>query len=281
MVLQDDDATENDLTVGLGTYMAFTDVPLKYVNVTGLSANTGGYETVDVKVNFPGGGYLKWAILALMLACGSGCESETFGAQRGLDDDLVILSLRILAVTLMVILVLAAFVFGYVEGQRSRDSAMSEALVRAQTAERMMGVFAVVVPQFEEQSAFAVAAYDRQREMIEAQTMEIQRNREILGEFVDLRTHSERVVHRALDEAEFHCDEECPMRCSVYLLPEDGLWHLYPRCGSPTSEMAERQPCPDCAQEWMTPYVPDRSGTSLSTDIQHYLEVSERTYALW
>ena len=76
--------------------------------------------------------------------------------------------------------------------------------------------------------------------------MEIQRTRETLGEFVDLRTHAERVVRRVLDEAEFHCDEECPMRTPVFLRDGDGLWHLHPRCGSPMpDEMAERQPCPE------------------------------------
>lgn len=102
--------------------------------------------------------------------------------------------------------------------------------------------------------------------MIASQQADLQRAYETIGEFAEFRGHAEHVARRALDEAEFHCDEECPMRTPVYLLPDDGLWHLYPRCSDAMPDgMVERRPCPECAQEWITPYVPNRTGTSLST----------------
>ena len=285
--IKNDDATANDMTVGLGTYMAFTDVPLEYVNVIGPSSRHDGYEISNAKANNLGNGLWKWAILASVFWFGSTLETEAFGMMPAFKADPEIFVIRILSISAVFVLMMAAFFFGYVEGQRSQGPMLRDALERTQSAERMMGVWAIVAPTFEEQSATAVAAYDRQRQLINAQQIEITRNREVLGEFVDLRQHAERVVRRALDEAEFHCDEECPMRCPIYLREDDGLWHLYPRCSTPTSPepaegtMTERAACPVCAQEWMTPYVPNRDGTSLATAIEHFLEVSERTHGLW
>ena len=285
--LKDYDMTENDMTVGLGTYVAYTDVPLKYVNVIGLSSASGRYEIPNVKANYRGGDLLRWVAVAMMIALGSNLESGNCGVLLASKDESIVYSGRILAMCATLALVIAAFLFGYLEGRRSCESALRDACERTHSAERTMSVWAIVVPTFEEQAATAVAAYDRQRQLINAQQIEITRNREALGEFVDLRQHAERVVRRALDEAEFHCDEECPMRCPIYLREDDGLWHLYPRCSTPTSpepaegSMTERAACPVCAQDWMTPYVPNREGTSLATAIEHFLEVSERTHGIW
>ena len=285
--LKDDDMTENDMTVGLGTYVAYTDVPLKYVNVIGLSSASGRYEISNVKANYRGGDLRRWVAVAMMIALGSNLESGNCGVLLASKDESIVYSGRILAMCATLALVIAAFLFGYLEGRRSCESALRDACERTHSAERTMSVWAIVVPTFEEQAATAVAAYDRQRQLINAQQIEITRNREALGEFVDLRQHAERVVRRALDEAEFHCDEECPMRCPIYLREDDGLWHLYPRCSTPTSpepaegSMTERAACPVCAQDWMTPYVPNREGTSLATAIEHFLEVSERTHGIW
>ena len=277
----DDKVSKNDMTVGLGNYMAFTDVVLDYVDVKKTPVVTGGYEISNVKVNFQHFDIYRWFLLMVLCGFGFDLKAETFVARRSWTDDDLQLSAKALWGLFALVCFFGVFLLGYAEGQRRQNALLEDAQLRAHLAERMSGVFAMVVPQFEEQSVTAVAFYERQRELIQVQAADIQREREILGEFVDLRTHAERVVRRALDEAEFQCDEECPMRTPVFLRPDDGLWHLYPRCGSPAEEMVERRPCPDCAQEWITPFVPNASGTSLATDIEHYLEVSETTVALW
>ena len=288
-VLKDDDVVENDITVGLGNYMALTDVPLKYVNVIGLPApmHFDGYEVSNVKANNRVGGFVKWATLALAFWFCSTLEPEAFGVPQAPNAEALVLSARILAVIATLVVVAAAFGLGYVEGQRSCQTTMASLSERTTSAERAMNAWAMVMPCLEEQYAAAITTFDRQHQTINAQRDEILSNREILGEFVDLRQHAERVIRRALDEATFHCDEECPMRCPIFLREDDGLWHLYPRCSSPTSlepasdVMTQRAACPECAQEWMTPYIPNRDGTSLATAIEHFLEVSERTHGLW
>lgn len=267
--------------------MAFSDVPLKYVNAIGFSAQRGGYEISNVKAHYLGGFPWKWITLILVLWFGSNTESDAFGAGYVPDDGTAVLAARVLAVVAIFTVVVAAFLFGYAEGQRSYHVTVRDLSERTASAERMMNFWAMVMPRLQKQSTEAVAGYDRQLQLISARRQEIERTRKVLGEFVDLRQHAEAVTRRALDEATFHCDEECPMRCPIFLREGDGLWHLYPRCSSPANlepandVMTQLAACPECAQEWMTPYVPNRDGTSLATAIEHYLEVSERTHGLW
>ena len=140
LVSKDEELTENDLTVGLGTYMAFTDVPLKYVNVIGLSSRCNGYEISNTKANNLGNGLWKWAILAAVFWFGSTLETETFGMVPAFKADPEILAIRTLAISAVFVLMMAAFFIGYVEGQRSQGSMLRNALERTQSAERMMGV---------------------------------------------------------------------------------------------------------------------------------------------
>ena len=287
--LKNDDTTANDMTVGLGTYMAFSDVPLKYVNVIGLSAASGGYEISNVKANYHGGDLWKWVALAIMAAFGSTLESENCGVFLAPKDESIVYSGRILAMCATLALVVAAFLFGYLEGRRSCEPVLREALERTHSAERMMGVWAIVVPTIEEQSSHAVASYDRQCEHIRAQEMEIRRDRQALDELGALRDRAERLFQRAYEETEFHCNEECPMRCPIFLREGDNHWHLYPRWNSPSNlepatdpeiPMTERAACPHCASDWMTPYIPGRDGLSLATAIEDYLNASERTHGI-
>ena len=48
------------------------------------------------------------------------------------------------------VIVFGSFLFGYVEGRRSRDALVNAAVLRAQQSEQQSGAFAVVMPQLEE-----------------------------------------------------------------------------------------------------------------------------------
>ena len=98
-----------------------------------------------------------------------------------------------------------------------------------------------------------------------------------MWDLVALRNHANRVVERALDESTWHVDEECLFGKSIYVASHDGVWHADRNCGGEHYDVVlhQRLPCPQCAHEMSTPWIPDnRTGVSLHRDLENFLEQS-------
>ena len=96
-------------------------------------------------------------------------------------------------------------------------------------------------------------------------------------DLVALRNHANRVVERALDESTWHVDEECLFGKPIYVANHDGVWHADRNCGGEHYDVVlhQRLPCPHCAHEMSTPWIPDnRTGVSLHRDLENFLEQS-------
>ena len=134
------------------------------------------------------------------------------------------------------VIVFGSFLFGYVEGRRSRDALVNAAVLRAQQSEQQSGAFAVVMPQLEE--ALIRARQDAREadpEYRRAQNFELRESLRLLRlrnvDLVALRNHANRVVERALDESTWHVDEECLFGKPIYVATHDGVWHADRNCG--------------------------------------------------
>ena len=180
------------------------------------------------------------------------------------------------------VITFGSFLFGYVEGRRSRDALVNAAVLRAQQSEQQSGAFAVVMPQLEE--ALIRARQDAREadpEYRRAQNFELRESLRLLRhrnvDLVALRNHANRVVERALDESTWHVDEECLFGKSIYVASHDGVWHADRNCGGEHYDVVlhQRLPCPQCAHEMSTPWIPDnRTGVSLHRDLENFLEQS-------
>ena len=180
------------------------------------------------------------------------------------------------------VIVFGSFLFGYVEGRRSRDALVNAAVLRAQQSEQQSGAFAVVMPQLEE--ALIRARQDAREadpEYRRAQNFELRESLRLLRhrnvDLVALRNHANRVVERALDESTWHVDEECLFGKPIYVANNDGVWHADRNCGGEHYDVVlhQRLPCPQCAHEMSTPWIPDnRTGVSLHRDLENFLEQS-------
>ena len=180
------------------------------------------------------------------------------------------------------VIVFGSFLFGYVEGRRSRDALVNAAVLRAQQSEQQSGAFAVVMPQLEE--ALIRARQDAREadpEYRRAQNFELRESLRLLRhrnvDLVALRNHANRVVERALDESTWHVDEECLFGKPIYVASHDGVWHADRNCGGEHYDVVlhQRLPCPQCAHEMSTPWIPDnRTGVSLHRDLENFLEQS-------
>ena len=233
--LEETEVLQNAEVNGDGIYMALSDGPLHYVNVINLVA------------------------------------PEVGGSHFGFLVTLVAFLLTI-----------GCYVAGYVHGRRSRDVVPNVALERLEASERQSGAFAVVMPLLERALARAneriyEADPDNRRALNDRLHEEMRLLRAQWADLMTLRTHANRVVQRALDESTWHSDEECPFGKTCYVSMEDRTWHMSWTCGAEHyhTEAHRCNACRICASEWHTPWVPnDRTGVSLHTDLEHFLEES-------
>ena len=233
--LEETEVLQNAEVNGDGIYMALSDGPLHYVNVINLVA------------------------------------PEVGGSHFGFLVTLVAFLLTI-----------GCYVAGYVHGRRSRDAVPNVALERLEASERQSGAFAVVMPLLERALARAhervhEADPDNRRALNDRLREEMRLLRAQWADLMTLRTHANRVVQRALDESTWHSDEECPFGKTCYVSMEDRTWHMSWTCSAEHyhTEAHRCNACRICASEWHTPWVPnDRTGVSLHTDLEHFLEES-------
>ena len=169
------------------------------------------------------------------------------------------------------LLTIGGYVVGYLHGKRIRDAVSNAALEGLQSAERQSNAFAVVLPHLERALIRAneriyEADPDNRRSINDRLREDIRLLRTQWADLVNLRTHANRVINRALDESTWHSDEECPFGKPVYFSQEDKIWHMSWTCSAEHchTEAHRFMPCRICACEWHTPWVPnERTGVSL------------------
>ena len=180
------------------------------------------------------------------------------------------------------LLTIGGYVVGYLHGKKIRDAVSNAALEGLQSAERQSNAFAVVLPHLERALIRAneriyEADPDNRRSINDRLREDIRLLRTQWADLVNLRTHANRVINRALDESTWHSDEECPFGKPVYFSQEDKIWHMSWTCSAEHyhTEAHRFMPCRICACEWHTPWVPnERTGVSLHRDFESFLEES-------
>ena len=204
------------------------------------------------------------------------------------------------------VVIVTAFLCGYLFGRRRErvlETQMQVLESQLLESNRAANMFAVLVPKLEEaldearekchrtQAAYDEAAdnFDRMAQAFHRAVDEdgpppvgIRNAFTELNALRDLRTDAVHVMRRALEEIEHHMDYECPFHTEIYVTDEDPThWHTNLMCPgvSEGSTVRHVRPCAceHCAERWTTPWIPDRSGHSLTTVLEGWLEDADFT----
>ena len=291
-VAQNANVTEYDLVPAETLVPEETFVPEK--NFTGLALSDGLVKYDLKKTTDIVSGCGKVVKAALRFSFPTGCLGENLGSS--LSGKSCGWLLNLFGWLLVIVII---FCCGYLCGRR-RERALERQLLESN---RAANTFAILMPKLEEaleearekchrtQAAFDEAAdnFDRMAQAFHRAVDEdgpppvgIRDAFTELNALRDLRTDAVYVMRRAQDEIEHHMDYECPFHTEIYVTDEDPThWHTNLMCPgvSEGSTVRHVRPCPceHCAERWITPWIPDRSGHSLTTVIEGWLEDADFT----
>ena len=282
--LVNDEVIENDST---GVYVVFTTEPVIYVDAAGQNRGKrhGGMFEYALKMFLKAVDKMRRFFFTVFLfglfPVSEGVDSEsclvphslaplTVHVNQSSGENFLGYSILVLAAILTIAAVISAGVAWHYRQENRRLRMMIIA------ADRKANAFALVLPRIEREYDDGMDRVDELRYQNRGAFATVPRDLgDALNVLVDHQHVREQGVHvarRAIEETEAHANM-CPYRVPIYTTARGEVWHLNRNCSSlRTAIAAERRPCRLCSDRRVTPHYFDGSGTTLLTELEHFVE---------